>query len=108
MRIEAIYLTGWSTKIPNRNTQITNNFKILKSNDQINHLSDVLLYFNRDLSASWALSAKIFFQDFVHRGDQKIGIAGREWHGRPDLDDVVIRSVDSQQDAVLAHSIDDK
>ena len=33
-RIEAIYLPGYGNKIPNRNTQITNNFKITNSNDQ--------------------------------------------------------------------------
>jgi len=31
---EAIYLPGYSTKIPNRNTQIKNNIKIKNSNDQ--------------------------------------------------------------------------
>ena len=32
--IEAIYFPGFSTKIPNHNTQITNNIKIPSSNDQ--------------------------------------------------------------------------
>jgi hypothetical protein len=32
--IEAIYFPGYGTKIPNHNTQITNNIKITKSNDQ--------------------------------------------------------------------------
>ena len=34
IRIETIYFPGYGTKIPNHNTQISNNIKITKYNDQ--------------------------------------------------------------------------
>ena len=51
---------------------------------------------------------RLVVEDMNPKIYEKIGIAFGKWHGRPDLDDVVIGSVRAEQDSALAHAVGDK